>query len=182
MPSDSSRSRAREDQRAARDAAVSELLEHFYPVHYQIGMAIEDVLRDRLSRKQFAILWLIHSEGDGGLRMRRKQIEAAMRRWFEVSSPAISQALRVLARPPLELIEVRVDPNSGRERVVSLTPAGVRFLEETTARAERFVGKLVAESPVELIRQSSAFFRRSSEGLRKVSARSRLRAIRGLED
>ena len=36
---------------------AGEILELFYPVHYQVGMALEDQLRQRrLTRKQAAIL------------------------------------------------------------------------------------------------------------------------------
>src|SRR5579885_1731043 len=40
------------------------LVELFYPVHYTVGLAIEDIIRAGvLTRKQAAILWLIRSEG-----------------------------------------------------------------------------------------------------------------------
>lgn len=170
----------REGEPQSRKAAVAALLEFFYPVHYQIGTALEDVFReDALTRKQFALLWLIHSEGEEGRRMRRKDIELHLRRWFEVSSPAISQALSGLARPPLKFVELSIDPASGRERLVTLTPDGERFLKVTTARAERFVADLVAEAPVELLGQAAEYFRILSRGFERVSARGRLREIRG---
>ncbi|MGH7880828.1 MAG: hypothetical protein ACREQD_15235, partial [Candidatus Binataceae bacterium] len=51
---------------------VTELLELFYPVHYKTGIAFEDAMRgDKLTRKQTAILWLIHSEGVEKRQMRR---------------------------------------------------------------------------------------------------------------
>lgn len=167
----------------SRDAAVSALLEFFYPVHYQIGTALEDVFReDALTRKQFAILWLIHSEGEDGRRMRRKQIEATLRRWFEVSSSAVSQALGGMAKPPLRLIDLSIDPESGRERVVTLTPEGERFVATTSARAKQFVAELVADAPVELLEQAAAYFQIVSQGFQRVSARGRLREIRNDEN
>ena len=101
--------------RAAEDL-VAELLELFYPVHYKGGMALEDAMRDgQLTRRQVAILWLIRSEGERGRRMARKEIERLLTTWFEISSSAITKALRSMARPPLSLLQVREDPQSGRE-------------------------------------------------------------------
>ncbi len=179
MGSKTAQKRSRERTAQSREAAVAALLEFFYPVHYEIGTALEDVFReDALTRKQFAILWLIHSEGEDGRRMRRKQIEAQLRRWFEVSSPAISQALSGLARPPLHLVELSIDPESGRERVVTLTREGERFLKATSARAKRFVAELVDDAPVELLEQAAAYFQILSHGFQRVSVRGRLREIR----
>src|SRR5580700_5093273 len=91
--------------KAYRRSAATELMEFFYPVHYEIGTALEDVVRANvLSRQQAASLWLIRSQGENGYRMRRKDIEANIRRWFEVTSAAVSRALRAMMRPPLELI------------------------------------------------------------------------------
>jgi DNA-binding MarR family transcriptional regulator len=155
-----------------RAAAVAQLLEFFYPVHYQIGTSLEDVFREgALTRKQFAILWLIHSAGDGGRRMRRKEIEAKLRQWFEVSSPAVSQALSGMAKPPLRLIDLAIDPTSGRERVVTLTAEGEAFVAATSRRAERFIAELLAEAPVALLQQAAEYFRILSEGFERVSAR-----------
>ena len=40
-----------------REMVAAELHEFFYPIHYQIGMALEDALRGGvLTRKQSAIL------------------------------------------------------------------------------------------------------------------------------
>ena len=97
--------------KAYRRSAATELMEFFYSVHYEIGTALEDVVRaDVLSRQQAAILWLIRSQGDDGSRMRRKDIESNVQRWFEVTSAALSKSLRAMMRPPLELIEITEDP------------------------------------------------------------------------
>src|SRR5262245_1743817 len=85
-----------------RRAAAAELMTFFYPVHYEIGTALEDVVRShKLSRQQAATLWLIRSHGEDGTRIRRKEIEANMCRWFEVTNAAVSRSLRGLMRPPL---------------------------------------------------------------------------------
>jgi DNA-binding MarR family transcriptional regulator len=171
MRENSARKRNHNGEAQAREAAVASLLECFYPVHYQIGTSLEDVFREgALTRKQFAILWLIHSEGEDGQRIQRKKVEAHLRRWFEVSSPAISQALGDLARPPLNMVELSIDPASGRERVVTLTPKGQRYLDTTSARAQRFLSEIVAEAPIELLNQAAKYFEIMYRGFLRVSS------------
>src|SRR5262245_49958553 len=183
MSEHSARKRNHTSEAQAREAAVAALLEFFYPVHYQIGTGLEDVFREgALTRKQFAILWLIHSEGEGGRRMQRKKVEEHLRRWFEVSSPAISQALGDLARPPLNMVELSIDPASGRERVVTLTPQGQRYLDTTRARAQRFLSEIVAEAPIELLNQAAKYFEIMYRGFQRVSSAdqaSRRTAVNG---
>ena len=65
-------------------------------------MALEDALRGGIfTRKQSAILWMIHSAGEDGRRMRRKDIVRSMQSWFEVTNSGLSKAIRGMARPPL---------------------------------------------------------------------------------
>ena len=86
-----------------RAVAASELMKFFYPVHYEIGTALEDVVRGGvLSRQQAASLWLIRSQGERGCRLARKNIEVNVRRWFEVTSAAVTRSLRAMMRPPLK--------------------------------------------------------------------------------
>ena len=183
MSAHSARKRTHNSEAQAREAAVAALLEFFYPVHYQIGTGLEDVLREgALTRKQFAILWLIHSEGEGGRRMQRKKVETHLRRWFEVTSPAISQALGDLARPPLNMVALSIDPASGRERVVTLTPKGQRYLDTISARAQRFLSEIVAEAPIELLHQAAKYFEILHRGFLRVSSTneaSRRAAVNG---
>jgi DNA-binding MarR family transcriptional regulator len=153
--------------RAAADPAA-ELLELFYPVHYKGGMALEDAMRGRqLSRKQVAILWLIRSEGEQGRRMRRKEIERLIQTWFEVSSSAITKALRGMARSPLSLVQVVEDPHSGREKQVFLTPKGERFLLSMVTQGQKFLQRIVEQlseetvsNGIEFLRQATAVFER----------------------
>jgi len=123
---------------------VTELLELFYPVHYKTGIAFEDAMRHgKLTRKQTAILWLIHSEGIAGRQMRRKAIERSLQTWFEVSSSAITKALRGMSRPPLSLLKIVEDPDSAREKQVVLTAKGERFLEIMVAEGRRLIRGMV---------------------------------------
>lgn len=124
--------------------AATRFLELFYPVHYKIGIGIEDALRDgALSRHQVAILWLIRSEGEDGRRIRRKQIERSLSRWFEISNSAISKALRSMSRPPLELVTLVEDPRSGREKLVLLTDEGGRRINEMFRNGRTFIQTMV---------------------------------------
>ena len=113
-----------------RDEAPRELLELFYPIHYTVGMVIEDTLRTSkvLNRQQTVILWLIRSQGENGKVMGRKHIEKAMTTWFEITGSSVSKALRALAKPPLGLVVINEHPESGREKLVKLTPKGERFV------------------------------------------------------
>lgn len=128
----------------SKERRVTELLELFYPVHYKTGIALEDAMRNgKLTRKQTAIMWLIHSEGSGGHQMRRKAIERSLQTWFEVSSSAITKALRGMSRPPLSLLKIVEDPNSAREKQVVLTAKGEKFLAMMVAEGHRLVRHLV---------------------------------------
>lgn len=122
----------------------AEFLEFFYPIHYRLGMALEDALRSGLlTRKQVAILWLIRFEGEEGRLMRRKDIERRIGAWFEVSSSAITKALRAMARPQLDLLQVVEDPRSGREKLVILTKKGEQFLLTMMEHGRQFIYKIV---------------------------------------
>ena len=117
-----------------REDAAKKLLDLFYPVHYVVGMKVEDTLRtnDLLNRHQVAVLWIIRSEGTNGISIRRKNIENALTGWYETSSSAISKAVRALAKPPLSLVTIQEHPQSAREKLVTLTPAGEKFLLQMT--------------------------------------------------
>jgi DNA-binding MarR family transcriptional regulator len=149
------------------------LLEFFYPFHYKGGMALEDALRcGQLSRKQVAILWLIRSEGEHGKRMRRKEIERSIQTWFEVSSSAITKALRSMARPPLSLVQIIEDPQSAREKQVLLTPKGERFLATMVAEGIKFQQQIVDQLTVEEVSFGIHFLQRATAALENALSQS----------
>jgi DNA-binding MarR family transcriptional regulator len=150
---------------------AGELLELFYPIHYGSNMAAEDAMRGELTRKQAAILWLIHSTGsENGRCLRRKEIVARLQDWFDVSSPAVTQALRSMARPPLGLVRLVEDADSGREKRVFLTLKGERFVQTMVERGRRFIQKMVVEhmppdqvsKGIEFLRAGVAAFERAN--------------------
>lgn len=127
------------------DHHVEVLLEFFYPIHYRLLMALEDVLRgDQVSRKQMAILWLLRCEGGERGELPRKEIERLLTRWFEVTSSAITKALRGLTAPPLRFVKITRSTQSGREKTVVLTPKGREVLAEMVNQGHGFVTDLVA--------------------------------------
>jgi DNA-binding MarR family transcriptional regulator len=163
----------------ARRATATALMEFFFPVHYEIGTALEDVVRsEMLSRQQAASLWLIRSQGEDGCRMRRKDVEANMRRWFEVTSAAVSKALRAMMRPPLGLIDIIEDPRSGREKLVTLTPKGKAFLDSAAERATTVLVELIEDVSPELAASAIEYFGLLTRGFQR--ARTRVKSDRHL--
>ncbi|TDU31223.1 DNA-binding MarR family transcriptional regulator [Panacagrimonas perspica] len=130
-----------------RAQAARALLDLFYPVHYAVGMKVEDTLRSSaaLDRQQAIILWLVRSEGEGGEVMRRKYIEATMTSWYDITGSSISKAIRSLAKPPLRLLTIEEHPDSAREKLIRLTEKGKRFIaqmeENGTALCTWFLGE-----------------------------------------
>jgi hypothetical protein len=71
------------------------------------------------------------------------------------------------------MVELSIDPASGRERVVTLTPEGQRYLDTTSARAQCFLSEIVAEAPIELLNQAAKYFEIMSRGFLRVSSTDR---------
>ncbi len=150
-------------------------LELFFPIHYKVGIAIEDTLRSQtLSRQQTCILWMIRAKGVDGEAMRRKDIEKALQSWFEISSSAVSKALRSLAKPPLELISIIEDPSSGREKLVSLTPEGKRFLAGAIGNGVELMDWMTSQLTADEIKQGIRFLTRVSEIFENLPAQEKL--------
>jgi DNA-binding MarR family transcriptional regulator len=148
---------------------AADLLELFYPVHYRGNMAVEEAMRGELSRKQAAILWLIRSAGsDGGRSMRRKEIVLRLQDWFDVSSPAVTQALRRMARPPMGLVRLVEDADSAREKRVILTPKGEEFIRMMVERGRAFLQRLTQQLPADRISGGIEFLRAAVAAVERV--------------
>jgi len=156
---------ATSSSRAERHAA--NLLELFYPVHYRGNMAVEEAMRGELSRKQAAILWLIRSAGSD-YQMRRKEIVLRLRDWFDVSSPAITQSLRRMARPPMGLVRLVEDADSAREKRVTLTPKGEEFIRTMVERGRSFLHRLVEQLPEDQVSGGIDFLRAAVAAVERV--------------
>ncbi len=154
-------------------------LELFYPVHYKIGIEIEDALReDELSRHQVAILWLIRSEAEDGRRLPRKEIERSLRRFFELQSPAVSKALRSLASGPGALIRIAEHPDSGREKQVELTARGRDRIERMVERGAAFIQTMVDRLSEREASSGVHFLARVSRIIDELEAEGALRRSR----
>jgi DNA-binding MarR family transcriptional regulator len=164
-------SKGGKDERRTEQYAAA-LLELFYPIHYRGNMAVEDAMRGPLTRKEAAIIWLIRSAGEGGLEMRRKQIVARLQNWFEVSSPAVTKALRHMMRPPLSLVRLVEDADSAREKRVRLTPQGQRFVLGMVARGRDFLRQVVEQIPEQQVREGIAYLRAGIAANERVHAES----------
>jgi hypothetical protein len=68
------------------------------------------------------------------------------------------------------MVALSIDPASGRERVVTLTPKGQRYLDTTSTRAQRFLSEIVAEAPIELLNQAAKYFELMYRGFLRVSS------------
>ncbi len=149
---------------------VTELLELFYPVHYKTGIAFEDAMRrGQLTRKQTAILWLIHSEGIDRRRMRRKEIERSLQTWFEVSSSAITKALRGMSRSPLSLLKIIEDPDSAREKQVLLTAKGEKFVQMMMTEGRRLIHGIVAQLTEAEVDAGILYLRKATSALESAT-------------
>lgn len=117
----------------------------------------------RLTRQQTCILWMIHTRGDNGRSLKRKEIELALLSWFEVTSSAVSKALRSLARPPLEMIDIVEDPTSGREKLVHLTAAGQAFITDAIDNGSQLMAWMTSQLSDKEISEGIHFLTRVSE-------------------
>ena len=147
-----------------RKQSSKDFLDLFFPIHYLVGMQIEDALKcGVLTRQQACLLWTIHTRGTDGKKMRRKDIAHALASWYEVTSSAISKSLRALSKPPLNLITMVEDPENGREKFVVLTPRGVQFVESMMRNGTAFVETMVERLSDDEIRSGIHFLSRVTE-------------------
>jgi DNA-binding MarR family transcriptional regulator len=161
---------ANESETIAVERNACELLELFYPIHYKGSMAVEDAMRGELTRKQAAILWLIRSAGtENGRCMRRKEIVLRLQDWFDVSSPAITQALRGMARPPLSLVRLLEDSASAREKRVLLTAKGERFISTMAQRGRVFLQQVTEQLAEHQLRSGIEFLRAGVAAFERVN-------------
>ena len=164
------------------EANAAELLEILYFVHDKGISAIGAAMRGQLSRTQASILWLIRSEGGTSRSMLRKDVARRLHNWFDLGSPAITIALQTLAEPPLRLVRIVGNADSGREKKVILTPRGERYILSMAERGQHLVRDLISDlekslssdeiaAGFEFLRASVSFFQRIYP-VRGVNARS----------
>ncbi len=157
-------------KKSLRHQSPGLFLDLYYPFHYKTGFAIEHVLRgSNLTQIQTIILWTIHSEGDEGHEMRRKDIEQRVTNWFDITSSAISKSIRGMSRAGL--LDIKEDPASGREKRVSLTPQGQDQVSDMIQRTEALIANIVAKLDDDEISSGLNFLKRVSEIVEELGAR-----------
>src|SRR3546814_15696704 len=100
----------------------------------------------QLGRKQAALLWLLHSEAGSDGWMPRKDIEATLGSWFEMSPPNVTKIIRDTASPPHEMIEIIESPGPGREKLLGLKPDGRDSASQVHACATKFPTSRVGQT------------------------------------
>lgn len=144
-------------------SAARDFLGLYFPYHYEVGFSVERAMRDpRLTQLQNVILWTLRSSGDSQHAMPRKRIEALLGPWFEVTSSAFSKSLRGMMAEPLALLKLEEHPDSAREKLVTLSPAGLAAVEAMANRGEAFIARIVDELKEHEIEEGMRFMNRVS--------------------
>lgn len=139
---------------------IEDVLSYFYPAHYRLGMEMEAAMsQGRIGRKQSALLWLIHTRSAAGAWVTRKEIEAELSNWFEISNSKISRMIRELSAAPMDLIEVAETPESGREKMLRLTPEGARFVDGMVGAAVDYLTAKLGHLSPDQLKWGLQFFR-----------------------
>lgn len=100
--------------------------------------------------------------------MRRKDIQRLIETWFEISGPSITRELRAMMRPPLSLVRMTEDPDSGREKMVILTAKGERFLATMIEQGIQFLRPLMRELSPEEISNGMTFLQRGTQIIQRA--------------
>jgi DNA-binding MarR family transcriptional regulator len=111
----------------------------------------------------------------GGLSMRRKEIVQRLQDWFDVSSPAVTQALRRMARPPMNLVCLIEDAESAREKRVILTTKGQEYIRTMADRGHAFLQRVVQELPGDRVSGGIEFLRAAVAAVERVHSNSQSR-------
>jgi hypothetical protein len=82
----------------------------------------------------------------------------------------LSKAIRGMARPPLALVEITEDPRSAREKLITLTPEGVRFVVAMATRGETFLHDIVQHMPADILRGGIEYLRQLTEAFNRSRA------------
>lgn len=125
----------------------------------------------RLDRHQTVIMWILRSESlrnEGSTAISRKDIVRMMTNWYDITSSSVSKALRALSKAPLNYIELEEDPNSGREKLITLTPAGEQHCEEMIASACNVIKRITENFSDEENKMGVYMFMRMDDEFSKI--------------
>jgi DNA-binding MarR family transcriptional regulator len=144
------------------EAFGEQILDYFYPVHYQLGMELELAMgQGRIGRREAALLWLVHSSTSENGWVSRKTIESQLARWFDLGAPGVSKLVREVSKEDCRLLESVESPHSRRERMLRLTDEGRAFVDGMAFTAKCFIEKRLAHMSDEELRWGLNFFRRA---------------------
>ena len=162
------------DAPITRENASKLLLEYFYPIHFSIGMRVEEGLRScgTLNRNQTVIMWLLFSEArrTGRSSIARKEVVGLMTSWYDISSSGVSKALKFLSEPPIKFISLEKDENSAREVVISLTDEGAKHCKKMLDSAALVVDRLSSGMTLEEAKMAVFMLMRMDQEFSKTSA------------
>jgi hypothetical protein len=147
---------------ADEGALGAQILNYFYPVHYQLGMELELAMgQGRVGRRQAALLWLVHSTTRDGQWVTRKAIEAQLERWFDLGAPGVSKLIRDVSSGEAQFVECVASPQSGREKVIRLTIDGEKFVETMAETARSFIEHRLSHMSPQELSWGLGFFQRA---------------------
>lgn len=153
----------------ASHPASPDFLRLFYPFHYVVGEAMEKSLQGpALSHHEAVILWMIHSEGEGGTSLPRKEIERLISSWYELGSPAVTKVLKRMAGRDKPLLTIRGSVQSGREKEVSLTPEGEAEVTLMIERANHVIDQIIAGWSASEIKEGLGFLAKVVDRVRAL--------------
>jgi DNA-binding MarR family transcriptional regulator len=142
--------------------SAAQLFEYFYPVHYQLNMVIEDVMRGPLPRKEAALLFLLYAEGGPTSSLPRKLVVDRLNSWFDSTSSNVTKIIARLASPRLHLVLVTNETGSARDKRISLSSKGRVFIRSMMKKGEEHTGLLLRGLSAEQIRVGLEFFQAAS--------------------
>jgi|TARA_R110001599_G_scaffold334664_1_gene551059 DNA-binding MarR family transcriptional regulator len=124
----------------------------------------------RLDRHQTVIMWILRSESQRRdvTVISRKDIVKMMTNWYDITSSSVSKALRALAKEPLSYITILEDPNSGREKLIEMTPAGKQHCDEMIASACDVIKRITANFSDDENKMGVYMFMRMDEEFSKI--------------
>ncbi len=91
-----------------------------------------------------------------------------MTNWYDITSSSVSKALRALAKEPLSYITILEDPNSGREKLIEMTPAGKQHCDEMIASACDVIKRITANFSDDENKMGVYMFMRMDEEFSKI--------------
>lgn len=141
---------------------ASQLFNYFYLIHFQLNMAIEDVMRGPLSRKEAALLLLLHSEGDKNGCLPRRLVVERFADWFEATSSNVTKIISRLSSEEVDLLQVSNEVGSARDKQISLTTNGKKCLKQMLKRGAAHTELLLQGIPEKDIQLGLEFFSKAS--------------------